>query len=212
MSHPRRPRRVAPHSFHNGTSRGTGAVSNRGQDWSACHDSPEPGIPLSRYQDFVRSIASLQDAHHFLAIHYFLRCEFCTDSSSESSNKTLRERHWRRSFRPLASFDSVRSERLVTPTSVQCSAITGFASPNHLASFFFSFQRNRRASDIAARASSEIHPFGLRSPPIGRLPSREISRTASENELNFSSRIPFLSHEWSREKTTAQRFAIGGST
>jgi hypothetical protein len=69
------------------------------------NDSPEPGIPLSRYQDFVRSIASLQDAHHFLAIHYFLRCEFCTDSSSESSNKALRKRHWRRSFRPLASFD-----------------------------------------------------------------------------------------------------------
>ncbi len=37
MSHPRRPRRVALHSFHNGTYRSTGAVSNHAQDWSACH-------------------------------------------------------------------------------------------------------------------------------------------------------------------------------
>ena len=92
--------------------------------------------------------------------------------------------------------------------------VTATRPPNHhhLASFFFSFQRNRRASDMAARASSEIHPFGLRSPPIGRLSSREICRAASQNELSFSSRIPFLSQEWSRERITAQRFAIGGST
>ncbi len=101
------------------------------------NDSPEPGIPLSRYQDFVRSIASLQDAHHFLAIHYFLRCEFCPDSSSVSSNKALRKRHWRRSFRPLASFDRVRSEQLVTPTSLQCSAITGIPLSKSSCQFLF---------------------------------------------------------------------------
>lgn len=103
----------------------------------AANDSPEPGIPLSRYQDFVRSIASLQDAHHFLAIHYFLRCEFCTDSSSVSSNKALRKRHWRRPFRPLASFDRVRSEQLVTPTSLQCSAITGIPLSRSSCQFLF---------------------------------------------------------------------------
>ena len=51
MSHPRRPRRVALQSFHNGTYRSTGAVSNHAQDWSACHGSltTKSLVPAAQY-------------------------------------------------------------------------------------------------------------------------------------------------------------------
>ena len=81
----------------------------------------------------------------------------------------------------------------------------------HHDNLFFASRRMRRAAQMFARASSESHPLGLRSPPMHFSLAREICFTASQKALRFSRHMPFLSHEWLRGMRTWPRLAIGGS-
>ena len=77
---------------------------------------------------------------------------------------------------------------------------------------FFAAALIRRAATMAACESSDIQPFGFFPPKMGRVPRRAISCTARQNSLKSSIRIPHFNHEWSSEKETGQRLAIGGRT
>jgi hypothetical protein len=70
----------------------------------------------------------------------------------------------------------------------------------------------RRAATMAAWESSDIQPFGFRPPKRGSIPRRAMSSAALQNSLKSSIRIPHFNHEWSSEKETGQRLAIGGRT